>query len=429
MSRTPLVLGVLLAFGCTREPNKENPNGTASASPSGTPNKPGAPPAADQIPAPPDVAAPPADAEKTKSGLAFKILKHAEPKDQLEHPEPNDDVTVHYTGWTTDGKMFDSSVARKQPATFGVTKVIPGWTEGLQLMVPGEQRRFWIPVELAYKHQPGRPDGMLVFDVELLSIKKGPKAPEDVKEIPPNATKTESGLGTRVLTAGTGTVHPTDADVVKFHAIGFLSDGTFVISTEQRGMPIAKKLKELPPGIIEGLKMMVVGEKRRMWIPPKLAVQGPGAQEPANMLVFDITLVEITTPLAADDPKLKAPADVAAPPPDAEKTKSGLASKVLTKGTGKDHPAASDRVAVNYIGWQTDGHMFDTSLTKPVQPIEFSLGGVIPGWTEGVQLMVEGEKRRFWIPQDLAYKGGEPKGMLVFDIELLKIVKPAAPPK
>jgi hypothetical protein len=79
-------------------------------------------------------------------------------------------VKVHYTGWTTDGKMFDSSVTRGQPITFPLDSVIPGWTDGLQVMVVGEKTRFWIPEELAYKGKPGRPQGMLVFDVELIEI-------------------------------------------------------------------------------------------------------------------------------------------------------------------------------------------------------------------------------------------------------------------
>jgi peptidylprolyl isomerase len=79
-------------------------------------------------------------------------------------------VTVHYSGWTTDGKLFDSSVARGEPTTFPLNRVIPGWTEGLQLMVVGERRRFWIPEKLAYKGAAGAPKGMLVFDVELISF-------------------------------------------------------------------------------------------------------------------------------------------------------------------------------------------------------------------------------------------------------------------
>src|SRR4029077_6094476 len=83
-------------------------------------------------------------------------------------------VTVNYAGWTTDGKMFDSSYSRGEPTTFGVGAVIPGWTEALQLMVEGEKRRVWIPEALAYKGQPQRPQGMLVFEVELVKIADAP---------------------------------------------------------------------------------------------------------------------------------------------------------------------------------------------------------------------------------------------------------------
>src|SRR5436189_273586 len=83
------------------------------------------------IPAPPDVKAPPADAEKTASGLAYKVLKDGVGG---RHPRASGNVTVNYTGWTTDGKMFDSSVVRGEPSSFTVDGVIPGWTEGLQLM-------------------------------------------------------------------------------------------------------------------------------------------------------------------------------------------------------------------------------------------------------------------------------------------------------
>ena len=121
----------------------------------------------DSIPAPPDVAAPPADAEVTASGLASRVLT---PGTGTTHPTRASTVEVHYTGWTTDGKMFDSSVSRGASIEFALTGVIAGWSEGLQLMVEGEHRRLWIPEELAYGGQAGRPAGMLVFDVELIRI-------------------------------------------------------------------------------------------------------------------------------------------------------------------------------------------------------------------------------------------------------------------
>ena len=119
------------------------------------------------IPAPPDVAAVPEDAEVTESGLASKVIQKGT---GTEHPSADSTVTVHYTGWKTDGTMFDSSFKRDQKASFPLNRVIKGWTEGLQLMVVGETRRFWIPADLAYGEN-GRVAGMLVFDVELFGFK------------------------------------------------------------------------------------------------------------------------------------------------------------------------------------------------------------------------------------------------------------------
>jgi FKBP-type peptidyl-prolyl cis-trans isomerase len=238
------------------------------------------------IPPPADVGAPPSDARKTASGLASKVIT---PGAGTDRPTPTDLVTVHYTGWTTDGKMFDSSIARGAAATFRVNGVIAGFGEGIQLMTPGEKRRLWIPAALAYKGQAGKPAGMLVFDVELIEI--------------PN----------------------------------------------------------------------------------------------------------------------RAPADVKAPPKEAMRTVSGLAYVVLKEGVGGRHPNAGGGVTVHYTGWTTDGKMFDSSVVRG-QPATFPLGSVIPGWTEGLQLMVEGQKMRFWIPENLAYQGkSSPYGMLVFDVELIKI--------
>ena len=246
--------------------------------------------AAQAPPAPPDVAAPPADAEKTASGLASKVVM---PGTGDEKPQSTDVVTVHYTGWTTDGKMFDSSHTRGAPSMFSLSRVIAGWRDCVQLMVTGETRRCWVPQELAYKGQAGRPQGMLVFDIELIDMRRSPNV---------------------------------------------------------------------------------------------------------------------------------APPDVAGPPDDAKRTASGLAYKILKAGEGTRRPAQFGRVTVHYTGWTTDGKMFDSSVAKGT-PATLSLDNVIRGWSEGLQLMVEGERTRFWIPQNLAYKGepGAPRGMLVFDVDLIRI--------
>jgi peptidylprolyl isomerase len=125
----------------------------------------------DPLPVPEDVDAPPADAKRTASGLAYKYLKHGKGK---EHPTESSTVEVHYSGWTPDGRLFDSSVQRGQPARFPLTGVIKGWTEGVQLLVVGDKARFWIPGALAYGDKPsdtGAPTGPLVFDIELLGIR------------------------------------------------------------------------------------------------------------------------------------------------------------------------------------------------------------------------------------------------------------------
>ena len=128
---------------------------------------------------PPDVAKPPADAKKTPKGTFYKLLKAGKGG---PHPAPTDTVKVHYSGWTTDGKMFDSSVTRGTPAEFSLQGVVAGWTDGIPMMAVGDKMRFWIPEELAYKGAPGKPQGMLVFDVDLLEIK--PAAHPDMPPSP-----------------------------------------------------------------------------------------------------------------------------------------------------------------------------------------------------------------------------------------------------
>jgi peptidylprolyl isomerase len=106
-------------------------------------------------------------------------------------------------------------------------------------------------------------------------------------------------------------------------------------------------------------------------------------------------------------------------------TASGLQYKVLTQGTGSDHPSRSSKVKVHYHGTLLDGSVFDSSVDRG-EPISFGLNQVIKGWTEGVQLMVVGEKTRFYIPSNLGY-GNKPAGkigagaLLIFDVELLAI--------
>ena len=127
--------------------------------------------------APDDVAAVPADAQRTASGLAYKVLERG--KGGLR-PSSSDLVLVHYTAWTPDGRVFDSSLMRGRRSSLPLAEVIPGWREGLQLMARGDRYRFWIPGPLAYDNQnvPGAPRGMLVFDVTLYGFSADPGTPD-----------------------------------------------------------------------------------------------------------------------------------------------------------------------------------------------------------------------------------------------------------
>ena len=109
---------------------------------------------------------------QTASGLQYMVLQEG----TGAKPGPTDKVTVHYTGRLLDGTVFDSSVERGEPATFGLNQVIAGWTEGLQLMSEGAKYRLFIPSELAYGSKGAGdqilPNSTLIFDVELIKVEK-----------------------------------------------------------------------------------------------------------------------------------------------------------------------------------------------------------------------------------------------------------------
>jgi peptidylprolyl isomerase len=260
----------------------------------------GAPAAAADLPAPPDVAAAPADATRTPSGLAWKVLTHGHGN---QHPGLNDRVKIAFTGWTADGKMFDA-MPESKPAQFVLKNSLRGWNEGLQLMVKGEKRRLWIPSSLAYGETPRRPGmpsgpiGPVVFDVELLDFIKAPPpptVPADVAAPPKGAKKTASGIAYRVLEHGTGKEHPTADSTVEVHYTGWTTDGKMFDSSVTRGKAATFPLRNVIAGWTEGVQLMVVGDRMRFWIPSDLAYGDhptrPGA--PAGKLVFDIQLLAI----------------------------------------------------------------------------------------------------------------------------------------
>lgn len=239
-------------------------------------------------PPPAELAAPPAEALKTPSGLAWKVLS---PGRTGRRPRPGDYVTLHFTGWTRDGKIFDSTVGREEPLILPLERLMKGLGEGLLLMAEGESRRLWIPQALAFAGAPGRPAGDLVLDVQLLSVDLPPsEAPADLRQPPPDARLTPSGLTLRTLRPGTGAKHPTKRSHVNVHYTGWTQDGKMFDSSVLRRSSAGFRLDEVIRGWTEGIQLMVAGEKARFWIPEKLAYRGE-RDKPAGMLVFDVELL------------------------------------------------------------------------------------------------------------------------------------------
>lgn len=361
------------------------------------------------VPAPADVAAPPADATVTASGLAYKKLTT---NDAGRAITVDDIVKLHYTGWTTDGKMFDSSTKRGEPAVFIPTHLIEGMREAMILAKTGEKIRAWIPENLAYKGRPGAPAGMLVFEFDIIDVLTPTMPPKD---IPADAVKLPNGLAYRITKTAPNAAVIAESDLVSLEFSGWTqADGKRFQTSLEMGEPLVAPVNSMFPAWKEILPKAHAGDVIQMWIPQELGIDKEG-NELKGTLIFEVEV--------KDAKKMPtAPADVAAPPADAQKTASGIAWKILTPGTGTTHPTATSTVKVHYSGWTTDGVMFDSSIPRG-QAIEFPLNAVIPGWTEAVQLMVVGEKRLVWIPEELAYKGqpDAPAGMLVFEIELLEI--------
>lgn len=420
---------MLVSFaGCKRAPDAGAAAAAAApaadaAAPAAAPAADAAAPAADAadaadaaaaapaaIPAPSDVAAPPADAVKTESGLAYKKLTANEAGRAIVS---SDLVRLHYTGWTTDGKMFDSSLTENTPVVFTPENLIPGMKEGLLLSKVGEKVRVWIPQDLAYQGRPGAPEGMLVFDFDILDVVTPVMPPKDV---PSDATQLTGGISYRIVKTEAGAQTVSENDIVSLDFTGWTqTDGVRFQSSLEMPEKLMAPVSSLFPGWKAVIPNTHKGDVVQMWIPQELGIDPEGAQLKGT-LIFEVTVANVTKMPTA-------PADVAAPGSDTQKTASGIASRILTPGTGTEHPKATSTVVVNYTGWTTNGEMFDTSIISG-KPATFPLNHVIPGWTEAVQLMVKGEKRIVWIPEELAYKGqeGAPQGMLVFEIELLDIL-------
>jgi len=252
----------------------------------------------------------------------------------------------------------------------------------------------------------------------------------------------ESGLYFVNIRDGKGK-KPEMGDVLTINFKVMLMDGTVLYDSWQEEPVQFEYGKRFDTqGLVEGVAMMKEGQMAHLIVPSSIAFGEYGRQgliEPYSTLLYDVELLDIKT---KDEIKKETIRQLAmnkkesdaflAKNAEAEGVvvlPSGLQYKVLEKGDGNESPSASSRVKVHYKGTLIDGRTFDSSYDRG-KPAEFAVNGVIKGWTEALQLMKPGDKWQLFIPSDLAYgnnprPGGiiEPNMALIFEVELLEIVK------
>jgi FKBP-type peptidyl-prolyl cis-trans isomerase len=411
--------------------------------------------------------------KKTANNLEYLFLK-----DQAgtKFIQDGSIVKMHIRTKIADSAMFDSyKMNNNEPIEQPLTKQFLGaFMEGFALLTAGDSAILRLPIDTAFKGSPMPPfaksGDKVSYEVKIISVKT--KAEADAEK--EKASKVQNGIDDKLLkeyiktknlkTAKTASgiyyvidkkgngKHATAADKVKVHYKGYKLDGSTFDSSYDRGQPIEFPLSGVIKGWTEGIPLFEEGGKGTLLIPSSLAYgqnAPPGSTIKANeVLLFDVELIKINPEpevVEAPSPVKAAPAAEEANSPDpstqdqliqdfikknnlnAQKTASGLYYVIDKKGNGK-HATAADQVKVHYKGTLLDGTKFDSSYDRN-EPITFPLSGVIRGWTEGIPLFEEGGKGKLIIPSALGYgpngAGGviKPNEILVFDVELLQIIK------
>ena len=248
--------------------------------------------------------------------------------------------------------------------------------------------------------------------------------PADLTAPPADAIKTPAKKDpTRVLVSktiapGTGDSRPGPTNIVTVHYTAWESDGTTIDDSRSRGAPTTWIPNQLMEGLSTGIQLMTVGEKRLLWIPVSMCHEWA-----TGTLVYDLELMAVALP-----PPWPAPGEVGNPPSDATRTSSGLAFKLLRRGSGTDNPKPTSTVTIHYTEWTTSGTtIYDDSVARK-EPLTVDVDLVMPGLSEALQRMVVGDQMRVWMPADLTYAPPTPRAALLFDVELLAIQQAVAGP-
>lgn len=246
--------------------------------------------------------------QQTSNGLQYYVVEEG-PEDGAS-PTIESTVQVFYEGRLKDGTVFDGNFDSASPAMFGVGQVIPGWTQGLQLMSEGDEYVFYIPSGLAYGQSPRpgsviKPGDDLIFRVQLLNVFEPKPADEAAwSEYTPwdssneDVQETGTGLEYVVLESGDegGASPGRDDTAVVYYEGRFAGTGEVFDSAFQRGEPIMFKPSEVIPGWTEALTLMKPGDRWLVHIPSELGYgeRGyPGAIPPNSDLNFEVELIDV----------------------------------------------------------------------------------------------------------------------------------------
>lgn len=374
------------------------------------------------------------EVQTTPSGLQYVVLQVGDPGGDM--PSLNDRATVHYDGRLAEnGTKFDSSYDRGSPATFGVTQVIPGWTEALQLMRPGDEWMVYLPSDIAYgpNGTPGGPIGPnadLMFRMNLIETLKDttPGGEFFDKHLPWNAQSSdvvtaESGLQYIVLKSGdeNGPRATIEDKVSQHFEIRKADDNGRLESTFGGPSPQTMSVGQLLPQWSQALQLMRPGDDWMVFVPS--AEGGPSVD-----LVLRVNLIDIVVPQVSDTAAWQKYTPWNSNAAGVEKTDSGLEYIVLEAGDPAGvSPTPANSVEVYYEGRLTTGETFDSAYERG-ESIEFGVTRVIAGWTEALQLMRPGDRWLVYIPSEIAYgqnprPGGliKPGDDLIFEMQLINV--------
>lgn len=391
----------------------------------------------------------------TRTGLQYQVIKEG----TGVRPSINNRVRTHYTGTFMDGKVFDSSMERGVPTELNLTTVIKGWQEGICLMRVGGHYRFFVPPILAYGEKGTSTipaNSLLIFDVELLDIVEEKGAETAVKKLSYaygytvgtaltnlNFTQEETAVSQflqgfeRGLKSNTATVKAVEERIKARIASKVPSSNTEMAYQIANGIGYtsAVGLVKLSQACSSDFDYQALGEGYEIGLQQKQPLYS--VEEMNNVLDIYATSKKNTmeelsqsqtedkTALARTVEKGKKFLIENSKKEGVITTESGLQYQILNEGTGRK-ATINSTVTTHYIGQLVDGTIFDSSVERG-QPVTFPLKAVIKGWQQGIPLMQEGAKYRFFIPAHLAYGNRSmgdniPAGStLIFEVELLKV--------